>query len=180
MAVGSGHPITTKFTHHTRQALYDHIETTPAIHLSDLGKRVEASFSTVRHHLRELERDNHITSKKISSRRRYFTTRVTKEDGLDTELYSALTDAPDSLVRALDATDDLYGTELAAATDRDVSTISHHLTQLAEAGALVRERDGRTVVNRLTPAAKDVVDEQSIREREVTTAQQDILGTSSD
>jgi DNA-binding transcriptional ArsR family regulator len=49
------------------------------------------------------------------------------------------------------------GATLAEATGRDPSTVSHHLSTLADEGLVERRREGRAVVNTLTPAAEETV-----------------------
>jgi len=44
--------------------------------------------------------------------------------------------------------------DLADEIGRDPSTISHHLQRLEEDGIIVRERDGRAVMNTLAPEAR--------------------------
>jgi DNA-binding MarR family transcriptional regulator len=46
------------------------------------------------------------------------------------------------------------GRDVAAALDRDSGTVSHHLSRLEEDGLVERDRDGRSIVNRLTPTAE--------------------------
>jgi DNA-binding transcriptional ArsR family regulator len=65
-----------------------------------------------------------------------------------------------SVAGLLDALADL-GTAhvglLAEELDRDPSTVSHHLQRLADDELVVRERDGRAVVNRLADPVADTV-----------------------
>lgn len=50
------------------------------------------------------------------------------------------------------------GSELAATLDRDPSTVSHHLSRLADAGLVKRERDGPALHNSLAPEARPALD----------------------
>ncbi len=52
--------------------------------------------------------------------------------------------------------------ELADELGRDPSTVTHHLKRLEEDGLVERERDGRAVVNRLSPEAKTAFSGQPV------------------
>ncbi|WP_435159441.1 helix-turn-helix domain-containing protein [Haladaptatus sp. DFWS20] len=135
--------------HEVRCALFERIERTPGLYLSELDARMDVSLSTIRHHLRVLEREEMITGTKVRGKRRFYP----DDDGV--ELAAALADGPTAAV--LDAVarrEPASGGELADELNRDPSTVTHHLKRLEADGLVERERDGRTIVNRLSPEAQ--------------------------
>lgn len=140
------------FTHDCRAFLFDQIRLNPGINLSALDDRTAASLSTVRYHLRVLERSGAIRSEKRRGRRRYY-----RADFDLNELERAIREGPDPLLAAFERLDEPSGLELARELDRDPSTISYHLARLEDAGVVARKRDGKAVVNELTPAAADAL-----------------------
>lgn len=71
------------------------------------------------------------------------------------ELQAAVDEAgPADVLRTLAREGPGFGRDVAAALDRDPSTVSHHLSRLEEDGLVERERDGRSIVNRLTSTAE--------------------------
>lgn len=139
--------------HELRVTLRDAVEADPGVYLTALADRTDASLSAVRHHLDVLEEADLVASRRLYGRRCYF-----PADEDEPAVAAALeTEAKARIVEALDALGPASGSELAAHLDRDQSTVSHHLSALAEAGVVERERDGRTVTTRLAPAARRVV-----------------------
>ena len=138
--------------HDLRREIYDTVEDAPGIYLSKIDERTDRSLSSLRHHLRILEEENLLTTEKVRGKRRYFP--VTR-GGDDPALVAALDDpATESILTTLAEEGPSSGGDLADALDRDPSTVSHHLSRLEEEGLVERERDGRSVVNKLSgPAA---------------------------
>ena len=145
-----------EFTHDCRAFLFDQIRLRPGINLSTLSDRTATSMSTIRHHLRVLERSEVIRSEKRRGKRRFYPSDFDAD-----ELESAIGEGPAALIDALDSLEEPSGLELAAELDQDPSTISYHLTRLDDAGVISRKRDGRTVVNALTPAAEERLSEET-------------------
>lgn len=137
-------------THDCRAFLFDQIELEPGINLSALSDRTAVALSTIRHHLRVLERAEVIRSEKRRGKRRFYPASFDRG-----ELERAIRSGPTPLLEALESLKQPSGKELASELDRDPSTVSHHLTRLEEAGVVNRKRDGKTVTNELTPAAKE-------------------------
>lgn len=136
--------------HDTRERIYDAVTADPGIFLSELSDRLNVSLSTVRYHVRILEDESLLTSRKIGGKRRYYPMRIE-----DPQLVAALGEsATASVLETLSRLGPVSGTELAEALDRDPSTVSHHLSRLADAGLIVRERRGRAVVSRLSAQTK--------------------------
>ncbi|RBI61502.1 hypothetical protein DMJ13_12370 [halophilic archaeon] len=135
--------------HEVRAELYERVERTPGVYLSQLDDGTDVSLSTVRHHLRTLEDEGLVSSAKLRGKRRFF------PDDEDVELTAALADpATAAVLDAVARREAASVGELADDLDRDPSTVSHHLSRLADDGLVERERDGRTVVSRLTATAE--------------------------
>ncbi|WP_266074802.1 helix-turn-helix domain-containing protein [Haladaptatus caseinilyticus] len=136
--------------HEVRQDLFARIERTPGLYLSELDERMSVSLSTIRHHLRVLEREKMITGAKLRGKRRFY------PDDEGVELAAALADGPTAAV--LDAVarrEPASGGELADELGRDPSTVTHHLKRLEADGLIERERDGRAIVNRLSSETRN-------------------------
>ncbi|GAB3029771.1 hypothetical protein GCM10025298_18060 [Natronobiforma cellulositropha] len=136
--------------HDGRRAIYETIETDPGTYLSAIGETHDIALSTVRHHVRVLEDEGLITSATVRGKRRYVPVDVP-----DVELEAALSEpATRRVLETLLAVGPASNSRVADALECDPSTASHHLSGLAEAGLVVRERDGRTVESDLAPAVR--------------------------
>lgn len=133
--------------HDTRVAIYRVIETTDGAYLSEISRATGIPLSTVRYHLKILEYEDRVSTAKMRGKRLYFPA-GTEPSALEAALKD---DGATAVLAALAAGGPASVSGLAEALDRDVSTISHHLTQLADAGLVSREREGRAVINRLEP-----------------------------
>ncbi|WP_440992193.1 winged helix-turn-helix transcriptional regulator [Haloarchaeobius baliensis] len=136
--------------HEDRATVYEVVEDAPGVYLSALSESTDVPLSTVRHHVRILEEENVVTSAKIDGKRRYFPVATS-----DVALHAALANPSraavlETLAERGAAHNGLVADEL----DLDPSTVSHHLDRLADDGLVERERDGRSVVNSLTPTAE--------------------------
>lgn len=130
--------------HDRRRAIYEAIRDRPGRYLSEVSERTDVPLSTVRYHVGILEEEDLVTGRKVNGKRRYFL-----EDA-DAELQAALAEpAKRTLLETLADLDQAPNGRLAEALDRDPSTISHHLAALEDDGLVVRERDGRSIVNEL-------------------------------
>ncbi|MFD1562123.1 helix-turn-helix domain-containing protein [Haloarchaeobius amylolyticus] len=132
--------------HDRRRAIYETIRDQPGTYLSAISDRTDIPLSTVRHHVRVLEDEDLISTRTINGKRRY----VLEE--ADAELQAALEDpAKRAVLETLANLERAPNGRLAEVLDRDPSTISHHLGALEEDGLVIRERDGRSIVNELSP-----------------------------
>ncbi|WP_436343628.1 helix-turn-helix domain-containing protein [Natronorubrum sp. FCH18a] len=159
--------------HEKRVTLHETIEASPGINLTDLTDETGVSRSTARYHLRVLERENLVVTSKIRGKRRYYL--VTADDH---ELVASIRDESTAAVlEELADRESATGSELADELGRDPSTVTHHLSRLEDADMIERERDGRAVVNRLTPDARTAL---AIREQEPPqTTQEEVAGPES-
>lgn len=138
--------------HDTRKRLFDAVVDRPGIHLAGLADAVGEPLSTVRYHSRVLQSDGLIDAEKHRGHRRLFPVTV---DGPDRALQTALaSEAKRSVLLSVARTEPASVTNVARELDRAPSTISHHLTQLESDGLVVREREGETVVTRLSPSVR--------------------------
>jgi DNA-binding transcriptional ArsR family regulator len=146
--------------HEGRTEVYDAVEDSPGIYLSALEERTDGSLSSLRYHLRILESEGLITTEKVRGKRRYF---PVERDPADPELVAALDDpATEAILTTLAEEGPASGGDISEALDRDPSTISHHLSRLEDDGLVVRERDGRAVVNRLSDTAAVALREDAL------------------
>ena len=146
----SRHDDSDPLDHETRQSLFETVERSPGVNLSTLADESDASLSTVRHHLRILEEEHLLVSERIRGQRRYFPSNES-----DPALLAALDDtATQPVLRELAQSGSASVSDLADALGRDPSTISHHVSRLEDDGLVERERDGRSVQNRLSAEAE--------------------------
>jgi len=139
--------------HETRRSLFEAVERSPGVNLSMLADETDGSLSTVRHHLRILEAEHLLGTKRIRGQRRYFLSNESEP-----ALVAALDDtATEPILRTLAQTGSATVSDLADALGRDPSTISHHLSRLEDDGLIERERDGRSVENSLATTAERVL-----------------------
>ena len=142
--------------HDRRRAIYEVIRDQPSTYLSAVSDRTEIPLSTVRHHVRVLEDEDLIATRTVNGKRRYFL-----EDD-DAELQAALEDpAKRAVLEAIADCGRVHNSRLADELDRDPSTVSHHLAALEDDGLVVRERDGRSIVNDLPPRVAAALADES-------------------
>jgi len=150
----SRHDDSDPLEHEVRADLYAAIEATPGVNLTALDERVDVSLSSVRHHLRILETEALVETDLINGKRRYFP--VGTDDAV---LVAALDDpAKAAVLRAIAAQEPASVSDLADALDRDPSTVSHHLSQLAADDLVERERVGQSVQTTLAPDVRPAVE----------------------
>jgi len=136
-----------------RARLHEVITDSPGVDLAALVETTGMSRSTARYHLRVLEHEDIVVREEILGQPRLF------PDGTDDVAFqvAARDDATRAVLAAISRHEPATGSTLAEQLDLDASTVSHHLKRLADAGLVEREREGRAVVNRLSPAARGTV-----------------------
>lgn len=139
--------------HDTRQSIYDAITADPGINLSLLADTTGTSMSTARHHLKVLQDERLVDTRKQDGRRRYYPV------GTDDEALQAALQHPmrAAILRVLAQRAPLSNGDLADELDRDPSTTTHHLQRLEDAGLVERTREGRSVVTELSSDAAEVL-----------------------
>ena len=139
--------------HDARAGLYEVIGESPGTYIAQAAEQADLSVSTARYHLRVLEAEDLIRTKKQRGKRRLYQATAGDED-----VAAALNDeATTAVVEAVRTNEPASVTDLAAALDRAQSTVSYHVSRLTDAGVLTRERDGEAVRIELAPAARAVV-----------------------
>ncbi|QSW99312.1 winged helix-turn-helix transcriptional regulator [Haloterrigena alkaliphila] len=140
-----------------RRAVYETIAADPGCYLSQVSDRSDVALSTVRHHVRVLEEEGLVTSAKLNGKRRYYLDADGNRPGegtdvADAELHAALAEpAKRGVLETLAELGSAPNGRLADELERDPSTVSHHLSALEDDELVVREKDGRAMVNELAP-----------------------------
>lgn len=134
----------------SRREIYASVRDAPGIHVRELERRHDYAKGTLQYHLRELERAGLVEAHDDGKFTRYYAS----DDGFDDDdraVLSALRRKNSRrIVAYLAAEGPLSTSELAARIERSPSTTSWHLSRLAEAGVVEKERDGRAVNYSLT------------------------------
>lgn len=138
--------------HDTRERLYDVITDDPGVYLTELARRTATPVSTVRYHVRVLV-DARLVERTTERGRTHLSpaefdgalSPVQLEDGTRR-----------AILVALDRQGTATGRELADHLGLTEATLSYHLRRLSDDGFVVREEDGRTVVNTLATGATDL------------------------
>ncbi|PSP96588.1 hypothetical protein BRC89_13625, partial [Halobacteriales archaeon QS_4_70_19] len=139
--------------HEAREEMFAVVEESPGTYLSEIAERADIPLSTARHHIRVLEREELVSGAKVRGKRRFYPAHT---DGV--ELAAAMND--DSTAAVIDALARLGAasvSDLADELDKDPSTVTHHVQRLEEDDVVVRERDGRAVMNKLSAAARTML-----------------------
>jgi DNA-binding MarR family transcriptional regulator len=140
--------------HEARAAVFEVVEESPGSYLSELAERADLPLSTTRHHVRVLEREDLLMGAKVRGKRRFYPAFT---EGI--ELAAAMNDAATaSILDALARLGAASVSDLAGELDRDPSTISHHLQRLEADDLVVREREGRAVMNRIAPEVRPAIE----------------------
>lgn len=146
----SKHDESDPLDHEKREAVFEAVDDSPGVYLAELSDRLDLTRSTLRHHVRVLEHEDLIAAAKVRGYRRFYPAHTD-----EIELAAAMNDeATAPIVDALARLGEASVSALADTVDRDVSTVTYHLGRLEEDGVVVRERDGRAMVNRLAPEAR--------------------------
>jgi predicted transcriptional regulator len=129
----------------TREAVYAAIRESPGADLATLAGSVGVTKSTVRYHVDVLREAGLVEAAEIGG-----ALRVAPAE-MNADLAAATSAAPTSAVlEAVTENEPASVREVSAATGRAPSTVSHHLSTLADRGLVERERAGEAVLTRLT------------------------------
>lgn len=137
-----------------RAEVYHVIRHTPGVYVQELADRTGFARSTVRYHLRVLTREHLVTREKVHGRVRYFPI------GTDeTKLSAALSnEATSTILFAVGELEPVTVSDVAEEIDRAPSTVSYHLSRLADDNLVDRTRDGDSVLTSLTPEVRKSLD----------------------
>lgn len=136
----------------TRAAVYAAIRDSPGTDLATLVDAVGVTKSTVRYHVDVLRDAGLVDVAEAGGALRFAPAEM------DAELAAVTSAEPTAAV--LEAVADAEPASVrtvAEATDRAPSTVSHHLSALADSGFVERERVGEAVVTRLTSETRAVL-----------------------
>ena len=150
--------------HDAREQVYEIVSETPGSYLSEVSERADLPLSTTRHHMKVLKREGLVSGAKLRGKRRFYPAYA---EGI--ELAAALNDeSTASIIDALARLGAASVSDLADDLGRDPSTISHHLQRLEEDDIITREREGRAVMNKLSPEARTALDPEKTPKPEET------------
>ncbi len=122
-----------------RDSLYNYIRGNPGINFSSLMKEMELKNGTLSHHLRTLERERFIVSRREGAYRRFYP-RGIRAEAATREILNPLQSEILAHVRShAGFTQSL----IASALDRSRQVVSYHIGILAEAGMIHVEKHGR-------------------------------------
>ncbi len=139
-----------------RARIYQHVVDVPGSSIADLVRASDVDRSTLRYHVKVLERASLVESRSLLGHHRVYSTPV---DGAATAPAAALaTQSTARVVRAVERLQPVRVTELGSELGLAPSTVSSHVARLAAAGVLTREHDGREVFVRLSPETQAYLD----------------------
>ena len=136
----------------TRERVYATIEATPGLSVGEITDAVPVTRSTVRYHVRILREAGTLEAASVAGTLRF------APNGTDAEVAATLQSGPTrAVVEAVAEDEPASVTEIAEATDRAPSTVSHHLSTLEASGIVDRERDGEAVLTTLTAETRNAI-----------------------
>ncbi len=138
--------------HPMRQEIHGLIQDNPGIHMSELGRELDASWGTLLHHLDKLEKARLVVSEDTSGKRCFFLPGQVSQEHKD--ILPALENETARAI-AEHFADNPGATQKDAAEALDLSAalVSWHVKRLEKAGVLTRTREGRTKKVGVTQAA---------------------------
>jgi predicted transcriptional regulator len=139
-----------------RRSLYDAVGDRPGLSVAAHAEALGVSASTVRYHVRVLERADGVRTELDRGRRRLYPVEFRRggATGPGDALAAALADeGAAAVLRAVERRGPASVSTVAHGTDRALSTVSHHLDRLEADGLIERDRRGRHVLVSLTDGA---------------------------
>ncbi|MDX1611281.1 MAG: winged helix-turn-helix transcriptional regulator [Candidatus Thermoplasmatota archaeon] len=138
--------------HPMREAIYQAIQEQPGIHVSELGRELDASWGTLLHHVDKLERAQLIVSEEASGKRCFFLPgQVSAEHK---EILPALeNETARTIATFFGEHPGATQSEACDALGLSAALVSWHIKRLEKAGVLQRTREGRTKRVSLTEIA---------------------------
>lgn len=140
--------------HETRGRIHDLVAERPGLSLTDLSEALETPLSTVRHHVKVLERERVVVSRKLRGGRRLYPL-----DAENEELAAALAgESSAAIIHALHEEGRTTVGDVVDRVERSYGTVSYHLSRLSEDGLVRQERDGRETVSWLAPSVESLLE----------------------
>lgn len=128
--------------HPGRQEVYERVKAAPGINFVQLSQQVAFGASTLNYHLRVLERNGYVTSVKDGRYLRFFDRQAGTYAGAKKTQASALRNPTTAaMARHIRDHPGVAQCDLAAAFGVTASTVNWHMTRLATAGLVERQRD---------------------------------------
>lgn len=132
----------------SRRAIYQRVATTPGTHFRALLDELDYAQGTLQYQLRWLADEGLIEAAEDGKYTRYYP--AADFDDADRTVMNALRRKYSRRILAHLLTDGpLSTTDLSGRLDKARSTVSWHLSNLADAGLVTKERDGQRVLYRL-------------------------------
>lgn len=133
----------------SRREIYQVVADNPGIHFRDVLGRLEYAQGTVQYHLRDLVEADLIEEDDDGKFTRYYP--AGEFDEVDRAVIGALRrEYARRIVAHLVTDGPLSTSQIADRLDRSPSTVSWHLSKLADAGLVEGQRDGRSINYSLT------------------------------
>jgi predicted transcriptional regulator len=140
--------------HETRSRIHDLVSETPGQTLTQLSAELDTPLSTIRHHVRVLERERVIVTRKQRGNRRIYPLGAE-----NAELAAALQEESSAaVIAALHEQGRATVGDVVDRVEKSYSTVSYHLSRLVDEGLVVQEKDGREKVSRLDPDVASLLD----------------------
>lgn len=128
----------------SRRRIFAAVERTPGVHFRDLLADLEYAQGTLQYHLQTLAEEGLVEVSDDGKYTRYYP--ASEFEAADRTVMNALRRTYSRRIIAhLLADGPLSTSDLAERIDKSDSTVSWHLSKLAEAGLVEKERDGRSV-----------------------------------
>lgn len=136
----------------TRASVYRAIRDTPGADLVTLADAVDVTKSTVRYHVDVLRNAGLVEAAELGGALRFAPAER------DADLAAATSaDPTNAVLEAVAEAEPASVREVAERTGRAPSTVSHHLSTLADHGLVERERVGEAVVTRLSDETQEAL-----------------------
>lgn len=138
--------------HPMRQEIHALIQDNPGIHMSELGRELDASWGTLLHHLDKLEKAQLVISEDTSGKRCFFLPGQVSQEHKDI-LPALENETARAIAEHFAANPGATQKDAAETLDLSAALVSWHVKRLEKAGVLTRTREGRTKKVGVTQAA---------------------------
>ena len=126
--------------HFTRGRVYEYIRNNPGSHYSLIKRELSLNNGGLTYHLRTLEREELIRSRRVGIYKLFYTTKAQVPETIGL----GLTKLQKAIVEAISKNPGISQTEIGAKIEgKSQRTVSHHIKTMARKGLIVLEKDGR-------------------------------------